>query len=915
MEPFRVKTRELIVKLKVREDETRLIRGNSLFKFVNLKYGDGSDGKAYSRLIDLAIKYAQGNNFDINATREDFAVKTTYIDIDGDKITFSTEEEFRDAVNFTKKVLRVNAEVQKKGKVLSNGKTCNDASKDKSTYAMDDLMKNVMKSIKDVSQAQEKFTAGVSNDLKNVRERLDLQEKVFVRKEVFSDALEELKKQNQKLKEAIKERVESSLWDQRKSSTCVKNSTHASKSSNTMRMQLRPKWKHEQVISCPPLTSSPLETFPDHGAALNISSTLGSVLEKNLEGLASKKDNKQETTKPCMVRHRGIRCDGCDMVPIIGNRYHSTNLPDYDLCEKCHQGMKETNIKFSVIEKPMSQRCINKYVETFPTKPVQKRNNCVPAQKSKKLNPDFIHGRHTCDGCLKSPIVGLRYNSLSVKDYDLCSECFAKTEGSDIAFEAVELERDRNRQHVWKKKVERKLRLSEKELLSFIVPPAIKIHRAGEVPPTKTFHQVGKNMKVNFVVRAEEDLFYEGSENTVRRVKAGERSEGYLHTDFSQFFSSFSKNNKLRESDLDYFFGNKIKKSDTPTSIRIKDGDVISVRMKKGMVKDSETLKIASSPNPIVNKPCEKKDDIVKVRLEKEESHKAHEKGLIDCKDTENQLDSEDKELADEKQASHVQVKPIVEDKIESNESGPENKNQISEEVTSHPKEVVAPSILKDSISEIECSQDSFAASEKEGNDVESLFEQIEPLEVKENEEQQKEETQNSEEGKLEMNQKVDDSEKVEDMLSVEDNECVSEDEKAEELPEINLNHITSDDVIMDEISSGTADEWDMIEEQNEQIDNDEVLARAAQLVGSALFEEDNSKSESFYSLLSIESDIPLAVATRWQNELVQLREIGFVDDKESVSVLEELQAANIGVDSNEPIQIEKVVDRLLLRK
>ena len=45
------------------------------------------------------------------------------------------------------------------------------------------------------------------------------------------------------------------------------------------------------------------------------------------------------------------------------------------------------------------------------------------------------------------------------------------------------------------------------------------------------------------------------------------------------------------------------------------------------MVKDSETLKIASSPNPIVNKPCEKKDDIVKVRLEKEESHKAHEKG------------------------------------------------------------------------------------------------------------------------------------------------------------------------------------------------------------------------------------------------------------------------------------------------
>lgn len=142
----------------------------------------------------------------------------------------------------------------------------------------------------------------------------------------------------------------------------------------------------------------------------------------------------------------------------------------------------------------------------------------------------------------------------------------------------------------------------------------------------------------------------------------------------------------------------------------------------------------------------------------------------------------------------------------------------------------------------------------------------------------------------------------------------------------------------LDVQSSGTADEWDLIDEESDHIqsdetlsraaqligsalfgeeeidhmESDETLARAAQLVGSALFEEDNSKSESFYSVPSENSDIPLAVMTRWYDELAKLRELGFVDDKKSVLCLEELQAANIGVDSDEPLEIERVVNRLL---
>jgi hypothetical protein len=52
--------------------------------------------------------------------------------------------------------------------------------------------------------------------------------------------------------------------------------------------------------------------------------------------------------------------------------------------------------------------------------------------------PTFIHGRHTCDSCLVSPIVGKRYHATNLPDYDVCEVCFENYQGEEIKFEAVE---------------------------------------------------------------------------------------------------------------------------------------------------------------------------------------------------------------------------------------------------------------------------------------------------------------------------------------------------------------------------------------------------------------------------------------------------------------------------------------------
>ena len=212
----------------------------------------------------------------------------------------------------------------------------------------------------------------------------------------------------------------------------------------------------------------------------------------------SAKDSSKEEAKPFI--HGRHTCDTCFTTPIVGKRYHSTNLPDYDLCNSCFDNYSGTEINFETVELardiPLQFRWHARYrrqvelmkaqdrakkevrpeVEDSSAKdgPKEEATTASNAKKEEVHHPEvedssekdgskeaepFIHARHTCDGCGSVPIIGKRYRSTNIPNYDLCNRCFDNYSGNEIQFETVELARDTALQLRWQKHYRKKVAL------------------------------------------------------------------------------------------------------------------------------------------------------------------------------------------------------------------------------------------------------------------------------------------------------------------------------------------------------------------------------------------------------------------------------------------------------------------------
>jgi speckle-type POZ protein len=102
-------------------------------------------------------------------------------------------------------------------------------------------------------------------------------------------------------------------------------------------------------------------------------------------------------------------------------------------------------------------------------------------------------------------------------------------------------------------------------------------------PPTATPDSQQYNLISCNQVKAEEDLYLSGSENTIRRVTAETNySCLMLKTQrFSSLFRHYAKYHGLRKDDLEYYFVNLLENEDTPESVQLQRGDTIMVRKRR----------------------------------------------------------------------------------------------------------------------------------------------------------------------------------------------------------------------------------------------------------------------------------------------------------------------------------------------
>lgn len=92
---------------------------------------------------------------------------------------------------------------------------------------------------------------------------------------------------------------------------------------------------------------------------------LGSVIEKVLPVVTAAMEEHMAGMQQPQHQHNanvhyGVVCDGCDVSPIVGNRYKCMQRPDYDLCETCHARKGETHDQehtFRCIAQPYQADC------------------------------------------------------------------------------------------------------------------------------------------------------------------------------------------------------------------------------------------------------------------------------------------------------------------------------------------------------------------------------------------------------------------------------------------------------------------------------------------------------------------------------------------------------------------------------
>mmetsp|Transcript_8386 Transcript_8386/g.18124 ORF Transcript_8386/g.18124 Transcript_8386/m.18124 type:complete len:681 (+) Transcript_8386:97-2139(+) len=467
----------------------------------------------------------------------------------------------------------------------------------------------------------------------------------------------------------------------------------------------------------------------------------------------------------------------------------------------------------------MNKRAEQKKIEQSPIVAEGKSKTTlgVPLQKLEK--DFFIHARHTCDGCSKSPIIGTRYHATKIPDFDLCEACFEKYEGEDLDFKPEIHDRDRRMQQKWLKK---QLRGSLK------MPGNI----AG------MWNKANGDIS-DFLKKVQESGGSIESATVYACPPAGVVSAPELEN---------SGESPAVEKAAEEVKGEEVKGSP-------KETEVSDVKEAGGM---------ESLPTPKLETPT--------VENEPSSSSASHDESFLSDADGNGSIaeaigrtldvcvQAIEEAMVDELQevgkvcdAGHKKTPP----------KSPDSKATADEDVAA------AAAVAADAFSVASSMVSSMSDILKKIDDAKKLDDgsRVDLLETND----------------------ADDVVASIDVPSVVTGATIlkSEDgtEKQVEMPKV-------------EDASEGEDEWSVISDDKVNTKQDEIMARK---------ENDNSDR----SLLSTEPLSPFLLA-KWDTELIQLHELGFLDDRKNFDVLERLEASHMGVDSIEKVTVQNAVEHLL---
>lgn len=122
----------------------------------------------------------------------------------------------------------------------------------------------------------------------------------------------------------------------------------------------------------------------------------------------------------------------------------------------------------------------------------------------------------------------------------------------------------------------------------------------------------------------------------------------------------------------------------------------------------------------------------------------------------------------------------------------------------------------------------------------------------------------------------------------------------------------------MDESKKVDSSSQTVVSQSNDDANKDGIVVEKEQSIELPKVEDVLSDGEDEWSVVedddkaSVSSVLSPVVLAKWDTELKQMHELGFLDDRKNVDALEHLEASHLCVDSTEKVTVNAAVEYLL---